>query len=278
MSELVKWEDVGTLWRGLATQPLNRPDSTLQWLLEEIKILTNAEQATCALSARSAPHSEKDPDHLLGWRKIAWIPCESNPYKDMSFAKSWMEDKSNTVGNECVIGLFRHAGTHRAMLMDDIAPGATLEDVKKDGLYRFYGVVDRMFAVYALEPGLEVYFYVDRGTEPKFDAYERDHLKAVLPGLGPVCTRLAMSYGALESQTRLTPRERETLLYLLEGLSEKEIANEMGLTVRSAHQNVVSVYRKLNISSRAGLMATWMNPAMELANNDTQPHISRPLV
>lgn len=260
MKKSANWEGVGAIWRGLSAQPLNKPDATLQWLLKELKGLANADQATFVLMSKSALHNEKKPDHLHGWRHIVWTPCSSNPHQDMSFAKSWMEDRSNTLNNECVIGVLRDAGTHRAFLMDDLAPGATPEVLKKDGLFRFYGVSDRMVAVYALENGLEVYFYIDRSSTPKFGVQERDIVLTALSGLGPLCLRLAMSYGALESQARLTPRERETLIHLLAGLSEKEIAVEMELTQRSAHQNVVSVYRKLNISSRAGLMAAWMDP------------------
>jgi DNA-binding NarL/FixJ family response regulator len=67
-----------------------------------------------------------------------------------------------------------------------------------------------------------------------------------------------MSFGLYKHQKVLTPRQRETLLHLLDGYSEPEIAELMGLTTGSAHQYVVAVFRALNVSSRAELMAKWM--------------------
>lgn len=140
----------------------------------------------------------------------------------------------------------------------DNAPGATPEMARKDGLYRYYEVQDRLVGIHAISPSLEVYFYLDRETGEKFGTLERDQLQYILEELGPFCRRLAFSYGALGGQVKLSPRERETFLFLLGDKSEKEIAAELGLSLRSAHQNVVSVYRKLGFSSRASLMSNWM--------------------
>jgi DNA-binding CsgD family transcriptional regulator len=56
--------------------------------------------------------------------------------------------------------------------------------------------------------------------------------------------------------THLSPRERETLDLLLEGLPEKLIAARMGLSRHTAHDYVKVLYRKLGVGSRAALMAT----------------------
>jgi DNA-binding CsgD family transcriptional regulator len=54
---------------------------------------------------------------------------------------------------------------------------------------------------------------------------------------------------------QLPPRYRRTLELLLTGLSEKQIADQLGLTPGSLHQYVTMLYRKLGASSRAELMA-----------------------
>ncbi len=56
----------------------------------------------------------------------------------------------------------------------------------------------------------------------------------------------------------LTEREKETLECLLAGLSEKEIALELNLSVRTIHDYVTSIYRKLGFNSRAGLMSAYI--------------------
>lgn len=54
---------------------------------------------------------------------------------------------------------------------------------------------------------------------------------------------------------QLCRRERETLEGLLSGASEKEIASRLGLSVHTVHQYVKSIYRRLEVTSRAQLMA-----------------------
>jgi DNA-binding NarL/FixJ family response regulator len=56
-----------------------------------------------------------------------------------------------------------------------------------------------------------------------------------------------------EAQTlseKLTPREREVLQALCEGLSDKEIAQRLHLGVGTLHSHVANVLSKLEVSSR----------------------------
>jgi DNA-binding CsgD family transcriptional regulator len=59
--------------------------------------------------------------------------------------------------------------------------------------------------------------------------------------------------------SRLSPRQREVLACLLEGDSEQQVALRLGLTRDTAHQYVKGVFRKLNVSTRAELMARFIN-------------------
>src|SRR5205085_6991846 len=51
----------------------------------------------------------------------------------------------------------------------------------------------------------------------------------------------------------LTTREREVLVQIAEGLSNKEIANHLGVGVRTVETHRERIMRKLNIHSVAGL-------------------------
>jgi DNA-binding NarL/FixJ family response regulator len=58
-----------------------------------------------------------------------------------------------------------------------------------------------------------------------------------------------------ESPTALlTPREREMLFLIGEGLSNKEIADSLVLSVKTVETHRANLSRKLNVRSRAGLM------------------------
>jgi two-component system, NarL family, nitrate/nitrite response regulator NarL len=66
--------------------------------------------------------------------------------------------------------------------------------------------------------------------------YVADHGQ---PGLAPI--------------SRLTGREREVLALIAEGLSNKEVANNLGIGVRTIETHRERIMRKLNIHNAAGL-------------------------
>lgn len=52
------------------------------------------------------------------------------------------------------------------------------------------------------------------------------------------------------SSVRMTPREQETLVLLVEGLSNKQIANRLGITTHGAKRLVANILAKLDCSNR----------------------------
>ena len=57
--------------------------------------------------------------------------------------------------------------------------------------------------------------------------------------------------GAPLDHERLTPRESEVLTYLSKGFTIKEIANLMGIKWFTVNDHIKSIYKKLNVYSRA---------------------------
>ena len=60
-----------------------------------------------------------------------------------------------------------------------------------------------------------------------------------------------MGRGAPLDHERLTPRESEVLTYLSKCFTIKEIANLMGIKWFTVNDHIKSIYKKLNVSSRA---------------------------
>jgi DNA-binding NarL/FixJ family response regulator len=56
---------------------------------------------------------------------------------------------------------------------------------------------------------------------------------------------------AAPDHERLTPRENEVLTYLSKGFTIKEIAGLMGIKWFTVNDHIKSIYKKLNVSSRA---------------------------
>ncbi len=53
----------------------------------------------------------------------------------------------------------------------------------------------------------------------------------------------------------LTPREREVVARLVDGLGDREIARALGISPRTVHQHLEQSYRKLGLQSRATVVA-----------------------
>lgn len=53
------------------------------------------------------------------------------------------------------------------------------------------------------------------------------------------------------SQTDLTPKESDIINYLVDGMSYKQIAYQMGNTVETIRHHIKNIYRKLHVNSKA---------------------------
>lgn len=84
-----------------------------------------------------------------------------------------------------------------------------------------------------------------------FDGRERQFLHAVLGRLG----WLAHQLRDVATTPTLSPRERDVMERLLRGLSEKQIAAELGIGPRTVHEYVTSLYRKCGVHSVRELLA-----------------------
>ncbi len=58
-----------------------------------------------------------------------------------------------------------------------------------------------------------------------------------------------------EGELSLPPRLRETLQLLVEGFSEKQLADQMKLSPHTVHDYVKALYRRMGVQSRAELVA-----------------------
>lgn len=86
-------------------------------------------------------------------------------------------------------------------------------------------------------------------------------IRRVMDGLGPMVAGFPTMNERLEATTvdegpvsLLTPREREMLYLIGQGLSNREIAESLVLSVKTIEAHRANLSRKLNVRSRAGLM------------------------
>jgi DNA-binding CsgD family transcriptional regulator len=257
--QIAQWTQIGALHQELATHSLTNPETSFLYILESISELLDA-TSTFAICAHRAPQH----DHLMGWRPTHFTYINPTAH-DARLAQlltahsKRMDEKS---ADPWLSAHIPRVGAHRAYTWDMLVPDVSFrEQPGYDKLYLATQTIDRLFGVFHMCDDMEIYFCVDRcELSPPFTPAQCDALLYLLPSLAPFIVRHYGMCGLLPDHTPLTPREKETLQHLLSGISEKEIAQAMGLTHRSAHQYITTIYRKLQVNSRAKLMALWLSP------------------
>ncbi len=73
--------------------------------------------------------------------------------------------------------------------------------------------------------------------------------------LNPVAVPVAKSVPVAD--TELPPREKQVLEHVVNGLSQKEIASELGIGVSTVNTYIQRIYEKLHVRSRRGLIALY---------------------
>lgn len=110
-------------------------------------------------------------------------------------------------------------------------------------------------------PGGSVFISLHRawGERPFSDA-DRDLLTLLRCCNAWLLRKLADDRVLAPAAPPLPPRLKRILPELLTARSEREIADELGLSQRTVHKYVESLYRELQVSSRAELMALFIPP------------------
>ena len=126
-----------------------------------------------------------------------------------------------------------------------------------DSFYGSVGTHDAVFVAFPINQDCESHFgFYSRKT---FTDAEIERLTYALRGIKWFHRHLMLSRGLLLASAPLTPTEGKVLQLLLTDSSEKHIAHQLGIAASTAHQHVVSIYRKFGVRSRAGLMSLWLS-------------------
>ncbi|SRR6266508_3540043 len=123
--------------------------------------------------------------------------------------------------------------------------------------YRRPGKIDhQLTSVYETsdDGAISVICVVRALGERDFTSREQRLLNFFHVEIGPLIGRALVS-ATEPSPVKLSPRLQQTLACLLEGDSEKQVADRLGLSHDTTHQYVTALYRHFGVGSRAQLMA-----------------------
>ncbi|MCM3715119.1 response regulator transcription factor [Alkalihalobacillus oceani] len=82
-----------------------------------------------------------------------------------------------------------------------------------------------------------------------FDLYALDSLMASIVG-HRLTNRSPFPKNSYQEKMKLTQKEREVVQLLTEGLSNKQIANQLHVSTETVNSHIKNIYRKLNVHNR----------------------------
>lgn len=250
-------QSVTRLWRELSEFPASKANEALEHCLKRLISIVGASNASWLAAVREPHSSPNDP--MRGW----W-PHDIHVLHDAdAYARQNAEILEHFKGaavDPQSAAMIEHAGRTRAHLRSALVDEDTWQ---RSWLYqdilRPLHMEDRMVGAHTVTGRAESYFALDRGkTDKPFDERARNVFALFLSG-NPIFHReQLLERGRLEAHSHLTPREQEVVRLLLTDRGEAEIADALGLTFNTAHQYVVSIFRKFGVQGRAGLTSQWL--------------------
>ncbi|MCK4842448.1 MAG: hypothetical protein KAT04_11320 [Methylococcales bacterium] len=251
-------------------------ESMLMHYLEYVRQATNAANVSWFAGYQGRYANELWKAELLdGWKIMEHVMLEIpveivKPDKVMSSEeaqteyfkkaeKEYYEKASERGVDPMTQHIINSAGQTRTHRIIDIEVDLSEHWVKTE--YRSsLGVGDRMTGVFNLDAEAESYLIVDRalGDEP-FSQDNENELYRCLVEFPRVHDWLFLERGLLaEHKNPLSPRHRQLIPMLLAGMSEKDIASEIGRAFGTTHNYISDIYDIYAVKSRAELSSLWI--------------------
>ncbi len=244
------------LWDELADMDAAHIDESRNRLLQGLCELAGAHNASWVGAVRMGEPLPADP--VLGWRPRLihhlhpTIPLDDAAEKQRRMLETGQVDIS-TARNVAGAGRFR---TNRLV---DLVPTEWFQGEYYKTYYLAHNHHDAIWAGVPINADTEIYLGIYRHTpEQGFSTLDRDIVAYALRGLRWFFRQQMLSHGLLLTASPLTRTEHAVLQGLLQGLSEKQIAANVGQSPNTTHEYVTRIFRKYAVRNRSALMALWL--------------------
>ena len=237
-------------------------------LLESICQLIRAQNGTWLGVVRVGAGQADDP--MNGWRPHSIHFLHSDEGIDNTVADQVRKLDS---GEPDDVGRFnaQHMGEFRVNLLSEMVSEQWFDSDHYKLGYLALGHQDAIMAWVPMSEDAEVCFVFFRDkNQPEFTEAEKDLVNYTLRGLRWFHKQQMLGHGLLLADTPLTATERSVLELILQGLSEKHIAEKMGKSYFTIHDHVTKIFRKFGVNSRPSLHALWFSDAGAQTSEEVQ--------
>ena len=248
------------LWDEVAAYPAVEVDAAWRHLARTIAGWIGADTAFWVGTVRLLHGDRAARDILLGWRIKVVAFLHPPTEEERRAARGALGNRQQDPGLTTIAAI-RGSGVFRVHRLHD--GFVDLDEFHKTAYYRAHhaalNVRDQLWVASPISPETESYFVFNRrGTAARFSEADAELAGFVLRGLSWFHRQMFYSHGLLVAQEPLTPVQRDVLQLLLSEKTEKEIAAELGQSFHTTHTHVKELFRKYNVTNRAGLMAVWL--------------------
>ena len=250
-------ERIHRLWDELSDFDISKSEPGIVHLMTCLCEIGDAWNATWGGAIRMEAHSERDP--LGGWRVAAVKALHAVAHKpDEGHFKEILQLWDRREIDPSFVLPMRGVGTFRSYSFRRELPPEWFQSSFYEAYYGSVSTCDAVFVAFPLNQDAESHFgFYSRKV---FTDEEIELLNYALRGIKWFHRQIMLTRGLLMASAPLTPTEQRVLQRLLTDASEKGIANELGIAASTAHQHVLSIFRKFGVRERVGLMSLWLNP------------------
>lgn len=255
------YERLYCLWDDLSDFGIHNTDQALDYCLSTLREWLCADHAFWVGTVRMAKERRTARDPMSGWRIIAAHKLISRD-QGITIPGNIIRSANSDPPPQTNCALAARAGRFRTynLLDGKLVDLASFQRTKHfDRYYRQADISDRLWVVFPVKHDVESFFCFDKhGRRRRFNSSEKALAGQALRGIKWFHRQVTMRHGLGMCTSPLTPTERRVLLHLLCGMSERDIAQAIGVTPGSAHQYITAIFRKFSVHGRADFMSLWL--------------------
>ena len=235
------------------------PDARVQFILQRLQQLLNRD-SRCTLWLLE--DLTRQPSPRITRRVVQRPPAESTPIASLVEAQRALEHAA-PVSDAMVEAVLDHIRTPVTRILSE----AGGEPWFRTMVQRYLGPIgaaDSVASMWAASPDRAVFLICHRRPSDRpFTENDVTLISLMLRAVAPIVDRdFSQRAVSVEPVGDLSERQREILLRLLAGESEKEIAAGIHRSIHTVHTLIQKIYRHFEVSSRGELMALFVDRAV----------------